>query len=236
MFVDASQMPAFQQAAAAAAMATAPTVFRARLVLLREDGSEGGSLHIESSQREVIGRAFGPPFDQDAYLEPHHVELEARPDGIAFHDRSAGGNGVFLRLIGRTELRHGDMFRVGQELLAFEELPEPEPAADGSERMGSPNPGYWGRVSLLVEPGWASAAYPIAEAGLGIGREHGDVTFPNDGYVSGRHCRIAADDSGIWLEDLGSSNGTYVRVRDGQVLAPGTHVQIGMQLFRVDGV
>jgi hypothetical protein len=233
MFVDASQMPGFPPNPAAA-MATAPTVFRARLVLLREDGSEGGSLHVESSQREVIGRAFGPPFDQDSYLDPQHVELEARPDGIAFHDHGTS-NGVFFRLIGRTELHHGDMFRVGQELLAFEELPEPEPAADGSERMGSPNPGYWGRISLLVEPGWASAAYPIADAGLAIGREHGDVTFPSDGYVSGRHCRITADDSGIWLEDLGSSNGTYVRVRSGQVMAPGTHVQIGMQLFRVDG-
>jgi len=233
MFVDASQMPAYA-AAAAAAMATAPTVFRARLVLLREDGSEGGSLHVESSQRELIGRAFGPPFDQDAYLEPEHVGLQAHPDGIAFHD-AGSSNGVFFRLVGRTDLRHGDLFRVGQELLAFEELPEPVAAQDGAERMGSPNPGYWGRISVIVEPGWASAAYPIADAGLAIGREQGDVTFPQDGYVSGKHCRISADDQGIWLEDLGSSNGTYVRVRDGQVLRPGTQVQIGMQLFRVDG-
>ena len=54
------------------------------------------------------------------------------------------------KLEGRAELQHRDFFRVGQELLLYEDLPEPTPTVDGTERMGSPNPGYWGRVSVMV--------------------------------------------------------------------------------------
>jgi pSer/pThr/pTyr-binding forkhead associated (FHA) protein len=38
----------------------------------------------------------------------------------------------------------------------------------------------------------------------------------------------------VFLEDLGSSNGTYMRVRPGQLIRPGTLVLIGQQLFRVE--
>ena len=100
--------------------------------------------------------------------------------------------------------------------------------------MGSPNPGYWGRVSVMVSPTQIVAGFPFAEVGVEIGRENGDITFPDDGYVSGSHCRVYGDEEGVFLEDLGSSNGTYMRVRRGQLIRPGTMILIGQQLFRVD--
>jgi pSer/pThr/pTyr-binding forkhead associated (FHA) protein len=212
--------------------AAAPSVATVRLVLLREDGSEGGVLVIEGGP-ETIGRSHGPPFDADAYLSPDHAELTATRDGLMLDDRGSL-NGIFLKLETRQELQHGDMFRVGQELLMFEDLPEPQPTADGTERMGSPNPGYWGRVGVMVSPDRIAAAFPIKEEGVAIGREDGDITFPDDGYVSGSHCRIYGDDDGVFLEDLGSSNGTYMRVRRGQLVRPGNLILIGQQLFRVD--
>ena len=107
-------------------------------------------------------------------------------------------------------------------------------ANDGTERMGSPNPGYWGRLSLMVEPNVASQAYPIEGEGITIGRESGDITFPGDGYVSGSHCHIVGDDTGVYVEDLGSSNGTYMRVRSGAVLPYGSLVLIGQKLFQFE--
>ncbi|MEE9383463.1 MAG: FHA domain-containing protein [Nannocystaceae bacterium] len=205
---------------------------KARLVLLREDGSEGGMLGLEGGP-EVLGREYGPPFDSDAYLDPRHVTLTVQDDGIRVDDLNSL-NGVFVKLEARTELRDKDQFRVGQELLIYEDLPEPALSSDGSERMGSPNPGYWGRVSVIVQPGQASEAYPIKEAGLTIGREQGDARFPNDGYVSGRHCGVVGDDTGVYLEDLGSSNGTYLRVRSGDLVAYGRLLLVGQQLFRVE--
>ncbi|MBK6916505.1 MAG: FHA domain-containing protein [Deltaproteobacteria bacterium] len=204
-----------------------------RLVMLGADGQPVGERVLAAGEALEVGRDAGPPWDDDAYLDPQHACLRAAEDGIRIEDRNSL-NGIFVKLLGRVELRSGDQFRVGQELLVYEELPEPTPTDDGTERMGSPNPGYWGRVSILVDPTMASAAFPIAGEGIGIGRESGDITFPQDGYVSGRHCRIVGDDQGIYLEDLGSSNGTYMRARNGQVVPFGSLVLIGQKLFQLE--
>jgi hypothetical protein len=238
VFVDASSAPAAApiaappQRAPMGAPAPAMPTARARLVLLRDDGSDGGMLALEGGP-ELIGRNYGPPFDSDAYLDPEHVGFTVVSEGLRVADRGSL-NGVYVKLTERIELHDQDQFRVGQELLLYEDLPEPTPANDGTERMGSPNPGYWGRISVVAEPARFCAAEPIKDEGVAIGREVGDLTFPDDGYVSGSHCRIVGDDSGVFLEDLGSSNGTYLRVRDGQTIPHGSLVLIGQQLFRLD--
>jgi pSer/pThr/pTyr-binding forkhead associated (FHA) protein len=71
-------------------------------------------------------------------------------------------------------------------------------------------------------------------------REDCDLRIPlND--VSRKHCRLVKDEEHdeLLLEDLGSSNGTYVngqRVRDA-TLEPGDSIQIGSVLFvvQIDG-
>jgi len=207
----------------------------ARLVLLGPDGQPLGERVLAAGETLEVGREAGPPWDDDAYLDLRHATLRPVDGGVHVEDHGSL-NGVFVKLSGRIEVQSGDQFRVGQELLVYEELPEPTPTSDGTERMGSPNPGYWGRVSVLVDPTVASGAFPIAGEGITVGRESGDVTFPHDGYVSGKHCRISGDDSGIYLEDLGSSNGTYMRVRSGQTVPFGSLVLIGQKLFQLEQV
>jgi pSer/pThr/pTyr-binding forkhead associated (FHA) protein len=207
----------------------------ARLVLLGPDGQPLGERVLAAGEALEVGRDAGPPWDDDAYLDLRHATLRPVDGGVQVDDHGSL-NGVFVKLAGRVEVQNGDQFRVGQELLVYEELPEPTPTADGTERMGSPNPGYWGRVSVLVDPTVASGAFPIAGDGITVGRESGDVTFPHDGYVSGKHCRISGDDQGIYLEDLGSSNGTYMRVRSGQTVPFGSLVLIGQKLFQLERV
>src|SRR5690606_206662 len=89
MFIDASQRPAM-----AGGIATV------RLVLLREDGTEGGVLVIEGGP-ETIGRSHGPPFDTDAYLSPEHAELTATREGLVIDDHGSL-NGIFFKLEGRA--------------------------------------------------------------------------------------------------------------------------------------
>ena len=220
---------------ASAIPAPAPVVkkpgLRASMHLLREDGSEGGTLHLEDGPIP-FGRDYGPPFDTDFYLNPRHCAFTVAAEGVRVDDLNVT-NGVYRKIEGSIELQHGDTFRVGQELLYYEDLPEPEVLPDGTERMGSPNPGYWGRVSVLVETARACEAMPVVGAEFTVGRERGDLTFPTDGYVSSSHCRIVGDDSGVYLEDRGSSNGTYLRVRSGTVVPFGSLVLIGQQLFHV---
>jgi len=207
----------------------------ARLIMLGPDGSAIGERVLAPGETLPIGRAAGPPWDEDAYLDNQHGSLTPLVEGIRTEDFGSL-NGIYVKLSERTEIQSGDQFRVGQELLLFEDLPEPTPTDDGTERMGSPNPGYWGRLSLMVEPTVASQAYAIEGEGITVGREVGDITFPHDGYVSGSHCRIVGDDTGVFVEDLGSSNGTYMRVRSGTILPYGSLVLIGQKLFQLERV
>ena len=201
--------------------------------MLGPDGQPVGERALAPGEHLEVGREVGPPWDDDAYLDPHHASISVTDDGLLVEDNGSL-NGVFVKLSERVEVQDGDLFRVGQELLLYEDLPEPTPTDDGTERMGSPNPGYWGRLSILVDPDAASSAFPIEGDGIMIGREQGDITFPQDGYVSGKHCRVVGDDTGVYMEDLGSSNGTYMRVRSGVTLPFGSLVLIGQKLFQVE--
>lgn len=144
-------------------------------------------------------------------------------------------NGVY-RKIGRDEpieLGYGDIFRIGQEILRIEPLAPMPKSADGVERLGSPARGYVGRLALLIGRDTTGNAYPVPESGLHLGRERGDVLFPEDGYVSGLHCRISFANAKLYLTDLGSSNGSFVRLQKDQPLNSGDVLLMGQQLFRV---
>lgn len=66
-----------------------------------------------------------------------------------------------------------------------------------------------------------------------LGRERGDILFPEDGYVSGQHARVSMRDGKFWLADLNSSNGTFVRIRGERAVKSGAYVLMGQQLFRI---
>ncbi len=69
-----------------------------------------------------------------------------------------------------------------------------------------------------------------------IGRQEGVAVSLNDERVSRRHARVRRDGDEFVLEDLDSSNGTYV---DGVpivecVLRTGDWIQVGRNLFRFE--
>ena len=65
-----------------------------------------------------------------------------------------------------------------------------------------------------------------------LGRERGDILFPEDGYVSGTHAQLTLRDGQVYLSDLGSSNGTFFRIRGSRMVASGSLLLMGQQLFR----
>ena len=105
--------------------------------------------------------------------------------------------------------------------------------ADGVERLGSPAKGYVGRIALVIGREVTGNAFPIPESGIHLGRERGDVLFPEDGYVSGLHCRLAPVNGQLYLTDLGSSNGTFVRINGETDVIDGDILLMGQQLFRI---
>ena len=79
-------------------------------------------------------------------------------------------------------------------------------------------------------------AFPVPVMGIYLGRERGDILFPDDGYVSGLHCQLTVTGNRVNLTDVGSSNGTYVRLRAPRSLRNGDFLLLGQQLFRLQAV
>lgn len=80
--------------------------------------------------------------------------------------------------------------------------------------------------------------YPVTDEII-IGRKTGDILFPEDPKISNAHCRVLPTDGGLAVEDLESSNGTYV---DRQRLEPaktyllkvGSSLSLGAQTLRLE--
>lgn len=66
-----------------------------------------------------------------------------------------------------------------------------------------------------------------------IGRS-GDPRFPTDAFLSPRHARVIVEDRQLFLEDLNSLNGSFVRVRTEMQLEPGDCFLAGRQLLRFE--
>jgi mutator protein MutT len=204
----------------------------ATLTALRADKSEVGSFPFSGSV--TVGRDTGGIFAGDSYLSPRHATLNYRSGRFVIRDELSL-NGTFVKLIPDqpVELKPSDIFRIGQEIIRFEAL-QPQPASpDGVERLGSPSKGYVGRLALIVGRDVTGNAFPVPESGVHLGRERGDILFPEDGYVSGLHCRIRAENGRVTLTDLGSSNGTFLRLTSEYEIRSGEEVLMGQQLFRL---
>ncbi|MEZ4370913.1 MAG: FHA domain-containing protein [Polyangiaceae bacterium] len=224
------------QPPAAPAPAAGGSVASVMLTALRADGTEAGNYPLPDGQAITVGRDTGSIFAGDSYLSPRHSTFTRRGNQLFIKDE-ASLNGVYLKLKPNMpwKLAFGDVFRIGQEIIRFEELIGQGTSPDGVKRLGSPAKGYIGRLALVIGRDTTGNAFPIPESGVHCGRERGDILFSEDGYVSGLHCRIArGDDGDVYLTDVGSSNGTFGRLKQEHPLTAGDILLMGQQLFRVD--
>jgi pSer/pThr/pTyr-binding forkhead associated (FHA) protein len=222
--------------AAAPAVGNGSAASVVRLTALRADGSEAGTFTLPSDDKVVIGRDTGSVFAGDSYLSPRHATFSRNAGALGVRDEGSL-NGVYLKLKPQVPwtLQFGDVFRIGQEIIKLEALESQAAGADGVERLGSPRDGFVGRLALVIGRDTTGNAFPIPAGGVHCGRERGDILFSEDGYVSGLHCRIAPNDAGqLCLTDVGSSNGTFIRLREEQKVQSGDILLMGQQLFRVD--
>jgi hypothetical protein len=64
-----------------------------------------------------------------------------------------------------------------------------------------------------------------------------DLQLDEDDFASGRHALVDPRRDGVWVEDLGSTNGTFVngiRLTSNRRLAPGDVLRIGETDFRYE--
>jgi pSer/pThr/pTyr-binding forkhead associated (FHA) protein len=229
--MDAVPAPA---AAPAPAPAPAAPMARGRLVLLQPDGSEGASVPLGDAPTQV-GRSTHQVLAGDLFLSPVHMTFYFRDGQLVVRDEKSV-NGLFFRLAPNVpvEMEYGDGVRLGQEYLALHALAPIVPDAGGSVAIGTERGDAWGRLDQLLGPGIVGNAYACRGERVVCGRERGHILFPYDGYVSGAHVEIRRQDGRMYITDLQSSNGTYLRVRGEKTLAPNEILLVGQYLYRVD--
>ena len=170
--------------------------------------------------------------DKDPFIGPVHAVFKFENDQLTVRD-SGTHNGVFIWLKQR-DLQAGDELRVGRQRLRIEWMPdEPEDASE-QPLWGSPSPGYVARAVQLLEGGGEGDIYPLKAGDNTVGRGAGDLSFPGDGYVSSRHAVLSVQDGALSVKDLGSANGTFVRISEAAKLNSGDLLLVGEQILRID--
>ena len=89
---------------------------------------------------------------------------------------------------------------------------------------------------VILEGGNKGESISLDNAPLLIGRGNDAAIRLDDDYVSTRHARIASSGEQWYVEDLGSTNGTYIgptRITQATALQLGTQVRIGKTIMEL---
>ena len=230
-------LPAGNAAGMATGMATGPSWGTA--VLVNRDGSDGQRYSL-AGEYVVIGRTGADiAFDDDRFLARQHARIERGGDGaIKIHPLDTL-NGVFRKAGAPVELVDGMTILIGREVLRYERV-DPEEAKlhalirHGVALFGSPPREPWGRFVQLVPSGGYRDVRHLTGNEVVLGREEGDIVFRDDAFMSRRHAAVTWDGKRSQITDLGSSNGTFVRIAGPTALNHGDHVRLGDQLLRIE--
>jgi hypothetical protein len=208
-------------------------------VLVNRDGSDGQRFAL-SSDDIVIGRAGADiSFDDDRFLSRQHARLQRTPDGMITIHPLDTINGVFRKADGPTDLVDGAILLLGREVLRFERVAQEERTVTplvrhGVSLFGSPPRDPWGRLLQLIPSGGCRDIRHLVGDEVVLGREEGEIVFRDDAFMSRRHAALTWDGTRARVTDLGSSNGTFVRLTAATALKFGDHVRLGDQLLRIE--
>src|SRR6266536_4672064 len=163
-------------------------------------------------------------------------------DGVTLGD-SATVDTVLLALkIGFLVLLYLFIWRIVRTASRDLRLPQESfilaPSREGGVATAPP-PVRSGRLVVVKSPELDEGMdFELNSAQLTIGRGgQNDIALPEDDYASARHARFEPRQDGVWIQDLGSTNGTYLngaRLERPRRLTPGDIVRVGDTDLRYD--
>lgn len=196
-------------------------------------------------ERFVIGRDRGDlTVGGDPFLSTQHAMIRKEKELYLLQDLGSR-NGTFVRIRGEAELMPGDELMVGSQVFRYriergpsDDSAEAEGGGFRTQRLTAPN--HTGPVLERVVKGRdVEEVFPLTKARTVIGREEGEICFPDDHLLSGAHAslelREAEHGTTHVVRDEESRNGVFLRVRDFWPLEKGDIFTAGRQVFRFDG-
>lgn len=208
---------------------------RAKLTLIRGDGEDGVSFTLAGTEHPA-GRGDCPiSFPDDPFLSPTHANFIYADRQLIVRDEKSL-NGVYVRISGKVELATGGTVLVGEQVLqvAPAAAPEDVPDAEGTYYSTSIQRPASLEIRQQLRGGATGWVFRPSSEVVTIGREGNDINFPDDPFISGHHAELRLANGMVSVTDLGSRNGTFVRIDGERVLRHGDYVFLGQQLLRVE--
>jgi len=190
-----------------------------QLVRLMADGTAEESFALTKETTRIGRSAPEIVCAQDVYMADHHATLVRRGEQYSIEDTGTG-SGVWIRVPpgqGRA-LAEGDTLWVGTQILMVAKA------------------GHGWAVSHYNSEGVFRATHPIGDKGVLIGRVTPIPLDAADMALSRRHAQLRIEDGTLKVFDLGSLNGSYVKISSPLLLINGDEIRIASQRFRFESV
>jgi len=199
------------------AAARAAAEHQAFLVRLISGNVEADEFAVNKNGITTIGRKVCDiNFPEDMLMSGRHASISHGPEGYFLRD-DGSTNGVFIKLkeARPAEIFHGTVVRLGRQMLLFD-------AENG------------GHSFIHTDAaGKPMNRYELSNQTIVAGRQAPDVNLDQkDMTLSRRHLSITVKDRKIWVKDLGSANGSFLKIKNSVPLELDDQFRIGHQLFK----
>jgi pSer/pThr/pTyr-binding forkhead associated (FHA) protein len=135
---------------------------------------------------------------------------------------------LWIFVLGAISVIRSDMFGARVETASGSSRREQRRSRKGSKPAKPPRGAP--TQAVVIDGPSAGLAVPLDQTPILIGRGTDAAIRLDDDYVSTRHARIGQSGETYYVEDLGSTNGTYIgsqRLTQATALQLGTRVRVG---------
>ncbi len=222
--------------------AKAPAIVKKKFALVEvlPDRSLGKHFPL-TAEAVVVGREKGEiQFPEDTLMSREHAVFSTLGGALYVEDLGSA-NGTFVRIREPHTLAQDDIVLLGRQMFRFRVLSsgsgteitkKGETKEAAKEDSGEP-------LAELIRMGRSGEEkeerFPLKRGENVLGRTQGAYTFPDDRYLSRSHASFRIHGPRSVVEDLKSTNGTFVRIRERHLLDEEDTVLVGAQFLRVVG-
>jgi class 3 adenylate cyclase/pSer/pThr/pTyr-binding forkhead associated (FHA) protein len=202
-----------------------------KLVQIRTGGVAGKYFELKPGET-YLGKDQGDfTFPNDEYLRSPHLKLtldrgqlflEPIEDAVAF-----------FSLVGPYRLQHGDVVKIGSQYLEFRaDIAALESASLNGTGLSELTSIMHAPVAEFVSLGNDPKVYPLTEQLITWGRTKANYVFPTDTTMSRSHAKVYHRGQDFFIEDTGSTNGTFVMAKEKTPIPENVLISVGGQLLR----
>ena len=189
------------------------------LVEIKGDRTTGRRFPLEGSTAVAGREGTDIPFPDAPQMSPQHTLFSVLGGGLYVEDLDSA-DGTYVQVIKPRTLQNGDLVILGSIGFRVEVTP-----ADPTIKV---------ELVRLADDGSELERYSLERGETTFGRVRGTYTFGEDAFMSGQHARIVVHGDICALHDLKSTNGTFIRIREKELLDIDDTVMLGGKRLRVE--